>query len=148
MPETIYRNKIVSFKRDKSNGIIFINTLGDQFSDDDIKEYHDAYIKIYERYEKKNKKIFLIFDLTALGMNAISFSKIEGQFLKNIEHRTKKVAHAICVITGSTLIKSSVNAMIKLFGTCVPTKIVYDIESAINYFNSLDTGKIIEYHTN
>lgn len=145
MLETIYKNSVVSFKRDKVNNIIFINCLKDSFNENQIDEYHKALLKVYDKYEQKNKKFFIIFDLTMLGMNALAFSKSEAQFLKNIEKRTEKTVYAMCIITDSIIIKNGVNAMIGIFGAIVPTKIVYNIGEAISYLNSLGATEELKY---
>lgn len=145
MLETIFKNSVVSFKRDKVNNIIFINCLKDKFNKNQIDEYHASLLKVYDKYEKKNKKFFIIFDLTKLGMNALAFSKLEAQFLKNIEKRTEKNIHAMCIITDSVIIKNGVNAMISIFGAIVPTKIVYNIGEAITYLNSLGATEELKY---
>jgi hypothetical protein len=145
MLETIYKNSIVSFKRDKINNIIFINCLKEKFTNNEIDEYHKAYLKVYEKYEKKNLKFFIIFDLTKLGMYALTFSKSEAQFLKDIEKRTEKTVYAMCIITGSMIIKNGVNAMINLFGAIIPTKIVYSIGEAVTYLNSLNATDELKF---
>lgn len=145
MSETIYKNKIVSFKRDKVNNIIFIKCLSSEFTKEDIEEYHKAYLKVYDKYEKKGKKFFLIFDVTKLGSSVVSFYKYEGQFLKNIEDRTEKIVYAVITITDSVIIKKAIQAGCAIFGTIVPTKIVYDIEEAINEINALGLTNKIEY---
>lgn len=148
MLDTIFKNKLVSFKRDKINDIIFINCLKKDFTSEEISDYHKAYLKMYDKFEKKDKKVFLIFDISCLGMNCIKFAKYEGEFLNTIKKRTEKIVHATCTITSSSLIKNAFNMYIKIYGDVVPSKIVYDIEEAILFINKLGIlENRVEYHT-
>ena len=64
---TFYKSEDICIKEDTRNNIVFINFLRSSVSELNYELYHDNIINVYDKYEKLNKKIVLIFDTTKLG---------------------------------------------------------------------------------
>ena len=136
---TFYKSEDICIKEDTRNNIVFINFLRSSVSELNYELYHDNIINVYDKYEKLNKKIVLIFDTTKLGtMFSLKFAKAEANFFKPLDDRTIKIVNSMYTICSSSIIKKGFNFFIELMGSPVPCKLVNSLEEAINQLSNIN----------
>ena len=132
----IFKNNCFIIKEDSNNNIVFLNVLKNNFTDLDMDTYESEFLKLYDKYENSKKKFSIIYDISELGLSSISYAKRLAYFLKDLEVRTKKLVYCSTLITSSYSFKKTFNLFIKLLGSPTPTKIVSNLNEAIDFVDS------------
>ena len=132
----IFKNNCFIIKEDTNNNIVFLNVLKNNFTDLDMDTYELEFLKLYDKYENSKKKFSIIYDISELGLSSISYAKRLAYFLKDLEIRTKKLVYCSTLITSSYSFKNTFNLFIKLLGSPTPTKIVSNLNEAIDFVDS------------
>ena len=132
----IFKNNCFIIKEDSNNNIVFLNVLKNNFTDLDMDTYESEFLKLYDKYENSKKKFSIIYDISELGLSSISYAKRLAYFLKDLEVRTKKLVYCSTLITSSYSFKKTFNLFIKLLGSPTPTKLVSNLNEAIDFVDS------------
>ena len=132
----IFKNNCFIIKEDSNNNIVFLNVLKNNFTDLDMDTYESEFLKLYDKFENLKKKFSIIYDISELGLSSISYAKRLAYFLKDLEIRTKKLVYCSTLITSSYSFKKTFNLFIKLLGSPTPTKIVSNLNEAIDFVDS------------
>tara|TARA_E500000178_G_scaffold350711_1_gene410227 strand:+ start:2733 stop:3131 length:399 start_codon:yes stop_codon:yes gene_type:complete len=129
----IIKNEFIEFKYE--NFVLTLTTFNDTPTDSEWDFTKKTILRFYDSALKNNTKFSIIFNIAKLNILDIKKLKEWIELFKNNREKTKKVIHRTAMITDIVFIKYTLNIFLSIYNTERPSKIVSNMEEAINFIS-------------
>jgi len=129
----IIENDFIEFNYDKF--ILTLTTKKNSPSDEEWEFTKNTIMRFYDSALKKKTKFSLIFNIEKLNILDIKKLKDWANLFKKNKDKTNIVIHKSAMITNIIIVKYTLNLFLSIYKTERPSKIVSNMQEAIDFIN-------------